>query len=205
MLLRCADLRFLGVAAVALYVVVVTTAGRPYYLVGLCGLLAAAGAVGLQRRREAGRTRFARLRWPAVVLSTAVAVAAVGGSGLLTGPEVTRAIAADTAAAYAALTPGERANTAVLGDSYVIAAYLDAADTGLPPAHSLNRGYGYFPPPAEERTTALYVGGDPGALGAAFARVTRVEEAGTEIWLLSDRTEPWSDLLPRLRSLDIGV
>lgn len=204
-LLRSADLRFLGVTAVVLYVGVVATAGRPYYLVGLHGLLAAAGAVGLQRRREAGRTRFARLRWPAVVLSTAVAGVAVAGSGLLTAPAVPRAITADAVAAHASLPPGERERTAVLGDSYVVAAYLDAAGADLPPAHSLNRGYGWFPPPAEEQTAALHVGGDPGPLRAAFTEVTRVEGTATEIWLLRGRTEPWTDLWPRLRALDVGI
>jgi hypothetical protein len=45
--------RYLGMTFVALYVVFVATAGRPYYLAGLYAPLVAAGALGLQRRREA--------------------------------------------------------------------------------------------------------------------------------------------------------
>ncbi len=41
------DYRFIGGAFVALYVVFVATAGRPYYLAGLSAPLAAAGALGL--------------------------------------------------------------------------------------------------------------------------------------------------------------
>lgn len=58
-----------------LYVLFVATEGRPYYLAGLCAPLAAAGALGLQRRREATRGR----QWPAwtvVAVSVALAVGA---------------------------------------------------------------------------------------------------------------------------------
>jgi len=62
------DYRFIGVAFVVLYVVFVVTAGRPYYLAGLYVPLAAAGALGLQRRREVGQNRRRWLIWPAYVL-----------------------------------------------------------------------------------------------------------------------------------------
>jgi len=58
------DYRFIGVAFVVLYVVFVVTAGRPYYLAGLYAPLVAAGALGLQRRREAGPSRWRALIWP---------------------------------------------------------------------------------------------------------------------------------------------
>jgi hypothetical protein len=37
-----------------------------------------------------------------------------------------------------------------MGESYIIAAYLDGYSTqyDLPQAYSTNRGYGWFPPPA---------------------------------------------------------
>jgi hypothetical protein len=46
--------RYLGATFLALYVVFVATAGRAYYLAGLYAPLAASGALGFQRRREAG-------------------------------------------------------------------------------------------------------------------------------------------------------
>jgi 4-amino-4-deoxy-L-arabinose transferase-like glycosyltransferase len=67
-LLRAPELRpyrFLAATFLALFAFFVATPGRPYYLGGLDGLLAAAGAVGLQRRREAGRTRLRWVAWPA--------------------------------------------------------------------------------------------------------------------------------------------
>ncbi len=42
--------RFLAVTFFVLYVLFVATPGRPYYLNGLYGVVAAAGAPGLQRR-----------------------------------------------------------------------------------------------------------------------------------------------------------
>ncbi len=53
------EYRFIAVTFVAQYALFVVTAGRPYYLAGLYAPLAAAGALGLQRRREAGTHR----RW----------------------------------------------------------------------------------------------------------------------------------------------
>ena len=51
------DHRFLAVAFLVLYVAFVAAPRRPYYLSGFYGILAAAGAVGLQRRHEAGHRR----------------------------------------------------------------------------------------------------------------------------------------------------
>ena len=69
LLLRTAEYRFLAVTTLVLFAVFVAAPGRPYYLGGLYGLLAAAGAVGLQRRREAGRVRGRWVVWPAFLLS----------------------------------------------------------------------------------------------------------------------------------------
>jgi hypothetical protein len=71
---RRRNYRFIGVAFVVLYVVFVATAGRPYYLAGLYAPLAAAGALGLQRRRETGPSLRRWLIWPGYVLSVALAV-----------------------------------------------------------------------------------------------------------------------------------
>ena len=68
------DYRFIGVAFVVLYVVFVATAGRPYYLAGLYAPLAAAGALGLQRRRETAPSRRRWLIWLGYGLSVALAV-----------------------------------------------------------------------------------------------------------------------------------
>jgi hypothetical protein len=103
------EFRFIAVAFVVLYAIFVVTAGRPYYLAGLYAPLAAAGALGLQRRREAGRRR----RWPgwvAVAWSAALAVGTVVLSVSLTRSDVGEQIARRTADAYHALPLDQRAH-----------------------------------------------------------------------------------------------
>jgi hypothetical protein len=211
-------LRYLGVTTVVVYAAFVVAPGRPYYLAGLYGLLAAVGAVGLQRRREAGAVRWRWVTWPGAVLSAVVAGAVLVASVLVASPTVPAQIATGTATAYHALPPAQAARTALIGGSYIYAAYLDdySSQLGLPPAASLNRSYGWFPPPSEDLVDALWVGGDPGPLRPSFADVRRVgvispdglrptgDPSGTEVWSLSGRREPWSVLWPRLRYLTIS-
>lgn len=156
------EFRFIAVAFVVLYAIFVLTAGRPYYLAGLYAPLFAAGALGLQRRREAGRRR----RWPgwvAVALSAALAVGTLVFSVSLTRSDVGEQIARRTADAYHALPLDQRERTAIVGESFIVAAYVDGYSDRyrLPEAYSLSRSYGYFAPPPAERDTVLYVGRDP--------------------------------------------
>jgi 4-amino-4-deoxy-L-arabinose transferase-like glycosyltransferase len=212
-------LRYLGTTTVVLAAVFALAPGRPYYLAGLYGLLAAVGAVGLQRRREAGRTRWRWVAWPATVLGVAVAAGALAASMLMASPTVPERVAAGTATAWHALPGPVRARTVVVGESYVYAAYVDdySQRFDLPPAASPNRSYGWFPPPAEDRDTVLWVGRDPALLRPFFADVRPVgvigseglrgiggEDTGTEVWLLGGRQEPWSVLWPRLRQLTVS-
>jgi Dolichyl-phosphate-mannose-protein mannosyltransferase len=218
-LLRDARWRFLGVTAVVLVLAFAAAPGRPYYLDGLYGLLAAAGALGLQRRREAGRTRWRRAAWPATALSAALAVFALVASVQLANPATPERIAIGTAAAYDALPGPLRDRTAIVGGSYIYAAYVDAYSgrLGLPQAYSVNRSYGYFTPPPEDLDAALYVGSDPAELRGSFAAarpVARIggegatglagEDVGTPVWLLTGRQEPWSRIWLRDRHLDVS-
>lgn len=201
--------RFLGLSFVVLYVVFVATGGRPYYLCGLYAVPAAVGALALQRRRENGSRRSRWLVWPAYLASVALAVA------LLTlGASLTRsdAVAADfvgrTAVAYHALPADQRERTAVVGESYIVAAYIDgyAQRYGLPEAHSLTRSYGYFPPPHETQDTVLFVGQYPERLEPYFQDVRSVGVHTGEIntWLLTGRSEAWATLWSRLRTLRVA-
>ncbi|HTI73687.1 MAG TPA: glycosyltransferase family 39 protein, partial [Mycobacterium sp.] len=154
-LLRDDDLReyrFIGVAFVVLYALFVATAGRPYYLAGLYAPVAAAGALGFQRRRETGASRRRWLMWPGYVLSVALAAGLLVLSVSIVRSDAGEQIAQRTADAYRALPQPQRDRTVVFGESYIIAAYLDGYSTryGLPAAYSANRSYGYFPaPPAD--------------------------------------------------------
>jgi 4-amino-4-deoxy-L-arabinose transferase-like glycosyltransferase len=200
--------RFLAVTFLVLYAVFVVAPGRPYYLGGLYGVVAAAGALGLQRRREAGRVRWRRVAWPAYALSAAAAGAFLFFSVTATSDDTGEAIARRTATAYQALPAQTREHTAVMGGSYIVAAYLDgySAQYGLPEAYSNNRGYGWFPPPPEDDTEVLFVGGDPQALRPYFADVRMVADGGPDasVWLCTGRKEPWAGMWPRLRTLSVG-
>jgi hypothetical protein len=213
-LLRAEEMRryrFFAVTFVVLYAVFVVAPGRPYYLGGLYGIIAAAGALGLQRRRESGRRRFRWVAWPAYALSAAAAGGLLFYSATTitaTSDDVGEAIAQRTATAYQALPAETREHTAIMGESYIIAAYLDGYSLryGLPHAYSGSRGYGWFPPPPEDDATVLFVGGDPGALRPYFPDVRVVADGGQDasVWLCTGRQEPWAQLWPRLRTLSVA-
>lgn len=216
-LLRADELRvyrFVAVTFLAAYVIFVVTAGRPYYLGGLYGAVTAAGAVGLQRRREAGRVRGRWVVWPAFAASAAAAAGmlTVSVTGLSAESGTAGAgIAERTAAAYHALTPELRDRTVLMGQSYIPAAYLDthSLQYDLPPAYSANRSYGYFPPPPEDRDTVLYVGSSPDEVRSYFTDVRLVAAGGPDaraasVWLCTGKTESWATLWPRLRHLTVS-
>ncbi|HYH30840.1 MAG TPA: glycosyltransferase family 39 protein [Pseudonocardia sp.] len=215
-LLRADELRpyrFLAVAFVVLYAAFVVAVGRPYYLGGCYAVLAAAGALGLQRRREAGRRRWRWAAWPAVALSAAAAgvMLVTSVNAVAQSDDAGLRIARSAAAAYHALPPAEREDTVLLAQSYIVAAYLDGYSTGygLPEAYSGNRGYGWFPPPPGTADTALFVGTSADEVRPYFADVRRVDDGGPDagassVWLCTGRQEPWSQIWPRLRSLTVG-
>lgn len=209
-LLRVADLRdyrFIAVTFITLYVLFVVTAGRPYYLAGLYAPLAAAGALGLQRRREAGRHR----RWQArigVASSVALAVGTLVLSVSITRADVGEQIARRTADVYRALPNEQRDRSALVGESYIVAAYLDGYSDSyrLPEAYSLNRSYGYFTPPPDDRDAMLYIGRDPGPLRAYFEVSQQVADIGDDMYayLLTGQRQPWNVIWPRERTLTVS-
>ncbi|MFC8044590.1 glycosyltransferase family 39 protein [Nocardia sp. NPDC057353] len=204
-LLRTPELRFLGVTAVLLYVFFVVTVGRPYYLNGLYGALFAAGALGLQQRRLSGG-RFGWVAWPGFVLATAAAAGMLAVSVVSAKPDVPRTIAREASAAYDALPTAERDRTAVFGESYIVAAYLDLYAPTIAPAYSTNRSYGYFDPPPDSARDVLYVGTAPDELRPHFAdcRELRPVDEEMAVWQCTGLREPWPELWPRLRHLSVG-
>ncbi|WP_190818213.1 ArnT family glycosyltransferase [Saccharopolyspora pogona] len=197
--------RFLAITTLLLYVFFVATAARPYYLIGLYGVSIAAGAVGFQRRRESRRTRFGWTAWPVYALSAAAAGYMLSVSVMMTsmfGVPTADSLARDASAAYAALPPEQRSHTAVMGDSYVIAAMLEVggAQHELPEVFSPHRGYGYFPPPTEQIESVLVVG-DSTALRQQFAEVRQVGNGEVPIWLCTGKRGTWAEIWPQLKSL----
>ncbi|MBP2366417.1 glycosyltransferase family 39 protein [Pseudonocardia parietis] len=199
--------RFLGLTFLVLFGFFVATAGRPYYLDGLYGALAAVGAVALQHRREAGHRRLSWVAWPGAVLAVVVALVTLSVSQSLSRPETPDRVTGQVQQVYAGLSPQQRDRTVVYGASYIWAAFVDTADPalGLPEAHSGNRAYGYFDPPPDDHDVVIYVGAEPGKLAPVMTGLRRV--GGTDdapIWLGEGLDRPWSQAWPELRSLTVG-
>ena len=199
--------RFIAVAFVSLYVLFVATEGRPYYLAGLYAPLAAAGALGLQRRREAGRGRQWPV-WTAVAVSAALAVGALVLSLSLTRSDVGEKIARRTADVLHALPAEQQGHTAIVGESYIVAAYLDGYSDRyrMPEAHSLSRSYGYFASPQPDLDTVLYIGRDPGPLRPYFASSRLMADIGDDMhaYLLTGQQQSWATIWPRERTLTVS-
>jgi hypothetical protein len=200
--------RYLGMTFVVLYVVFVATAGRPYYLAGLYAPLAAAGALGMQRRREAGRVPRRWLMWPAWLAATAAAVAVLVTSVSIARSDVAENVARRTADVYHGLPAAQRDRTVVFGESYIVAAFVDGYSRryGLPEAYSANRSYGYFAPPPADHDVVLYVGRDPDALRPYFIDGRRVADVGDDMhaYLLSGQRQSWESIWPRIRTLTVS-
>ncbi|MGW0163112.1 glycosyltransferase family 39 protein [Mycobacterium sp. NPDC003323] len=202
------DFRFLGLTFAVLYIVFVVTAGRPYYLCGLFAPVAAIGALSLQRRRERGRQRWGWMVWPAYALSTAAAIGGVVLGVVMTRSDVGEQIAQRAAADFHGLSPQQRERTAIIGESYIVAAYLDGyADRyDLPAAFSPTRSYGYFPAPAAGLDTVLLVGDHgPERLAPYFTGIRELERGDGDIgrWLLTGPKEDWDTLWPKVRTLSV--
>jgi len=200
--------RYLGMTFVVLYVVFVATAGRPYYLAGLYAPLAAAGALGLQRRREEGRAPRRWLMWPAWSAATAAAVGLLVTSVSIARSDVAEDIARRTADVYHGLPAAQRDRTVIIGQSYITAAFIDGYSQryALPQAYSPNRSYGYFAPPPADHGVVLYVGSDPGALHEHFTDARQIADIGDDMhaYLLTGQRQSWESIWPQVRTLTVS-
>ncbi|MBB5069207.1 glycosyltransferase family 39 protein [Saccharopolyspora gloriosae] len=222
---RLRPVRFLAGTTLLLLVFYLLAGGRPNYLSGLCGMLFAAGAVGFQHRREAGSTRWSWVAWPACALSAVLPLALLPLVPLpAAAPHPPLAsyskfyetgwpeLAETVARAYRSLPPQDRARTAIVGESYHLAAALDVLgpEFGLPAVRSPHRGYWFFGAPPESATVLLYVGAaEP--LEPYFATSRRLATVRTELDLVNlaqgvsvirydGPALPWSRLWPRIRT-----
>ncbi len=202
--------RLFAVSFLLLFVFFVVTSGRPYYLTGLYPVLMAAGAVGFQRVRESKGTKYSVIiTCLAVPLSLAgAALAGVWLSASATldaqfGVRSTAVLARQIDAGYHRIPEPRRDHTAVLTQSFYVAAFNDVyrTATGMPGAYSPHRGYGYFPIPGKTITSVLWVAQDPGQLRPFFAEIRPVAIRGQKMWLCAGRTRPWSAIWPAIRRL----
>lgn len=203
------EYRFLGITFVVLYVFFVATLARPYYLCGLYAVPIAAGAVGLQRRRELLGDRRTWLVWPVFGLSLFTAYVAATSLGLHARAAILPTLPSDevvaerTAAAYHRLPPEIREHTAVLGEDYAFASSVElhARKHGLPQVYSPHRGYGFFGSPGEDATAVLWVGADPGPMRPYFRTVRPLSGGRMPTWLCLERDAAWDEIWPRITHL----
>ncbi|WP_031466727.1 glycosyltransferase family 39 protein [Sciscionella sediminilitoris] len=226
---RLRPYRFLAPAAILLFVFFVIASGRPYYVVGMFPVLAAAGSAELLRDKvyPLGRWAIGVLAvvavWSSVVLlpwRPAAEIEPVHGPEdaaeklTLNGQFGWQDLMNSTANAYHRLTPEERKSAVLVTDSYTRAAAFDefGAQHGLPAVYSPGRGFGYFGPPPDSAKTVLYIGGTEPALRAACNRVEPLgksesrlglpgETTDVPIWRCAELREPWSKLWPDLMTL----
>lgn len=207
-LLRSPELRpyrFFAVTAILLYGLFVATAARPYYLIGLYGVVIAAGLLGLQRRREVKPSRWGWTAWFPYVVSAAMAGYLLWVSTMLGGMfgvSSTDAVARDASAAYTALPPQQQEHTAVVGDSYISAAMVEVgrAKHDLPEVYSPHRGYGYFGPPGDQVDSVLFVG-NVADVRDHFTEVQQVKDGDIPVWLCTGMIDTWAQIWPQLKSL----
>ncbi|WP_232663887.1 glycosyltransferase family 39 protein [Pseudonocardia sp. TRM90224] len=205
---------YLAIALLGLALAIGLIHGRSYYLLGITPALTALGAVEL--------TAWARGRAPrirAVLAAVGFALSAAGvlttlpvlpapllpylpASALVAGETAMQPAGEITAAAFRALPPQQQARTAVVAHIYPIAASIDVYGrrAGAPPAYSPHRGYGYFAPPPETATDALWVGvEEPARLRPYFTECHPLPGDTLDVWLCTGRTVPWAQAWPELR------
>ena len=141
-------------------------------------------------------------------MRAALAVGTLVLSVSLTRSDVGEQIARRTADAYHALPLDQRERTAIVGESYIGAAYVDGYSDRyrLPKAYSLSRSYGYFAPPPAERDTVLYVGRDPDPLLSYFGTSQKVADIGEDMhaYTLTGRRKPWAEIWSQERTLTVS-
>jgi hypothetical protein len=185
---------------------------------GLAGLVL--GSYGLFRMLRADEIRPYRYLGMTFVVLYVVFVATAGRpyylAGLYAPPAVAGALGLQrrprggpcAADVYHVLPAAQRNRTAIVGQSYIVAAFLDGYSQryALPEAYSPNRSDGYFAPPPADHDVVLYVGSDPGALHEYFADVRQVGDIGDDMhaYLLTGQRQSWDPIWPKVRTLTVS-
>jgi hypothetical protein len=137
-----------------------------------------------------------------------LAVGALALSVTITRSDVGEQIAKRTADNFHALPVDQQQRTAIVGESYIVAAYLDrySESFGLPEAHSLSRSYGYFTAPRPELDDMLYIGRDAAPLRDYFDTSRQIAEIGDDMhaYLLTGRRQSWESIWSHERTLTVS-
>ncbi len=222
--------RALGVAYVALAVVVLVTGGKAYYLAAYLPVLVAAGSQPTIDWLGRGRIRLRRTVAGAALVLTAL------GTITFALPVLPLGLVHDTpivalnyddgetigwptfvsqiAHVYNTVPQGQRSTTSILASNYGEAGAVDrfGASFGLPPAFSGQDGFWYWGPPPSSARTFVVVGFTQQKLASLFGACTLEtrlnnqlgvddQEQGSAVWTCSAPKAGWSVLWPRLRDL----
>jgi 4-amino-4-deoxy-L-arabinose transferase-like glycosyltransferase len=221
--------RAIGIAAVAVLVLVVVSGGKAYYGIGIMAPFMAAGAILLDRWLASGRRRLRAMSFSAA--------AAISGARTvyLTLPILPPAVFAKTSlptqdpvlaeqigwpefvatveGVVAALPADERARAVILTNDYSEASPLVLLGTGLPPVYSGHNAFWDWGPPPADRTVVVHVGDwrptDWSQFFVGCRIVARIDnglgitngEQGKAISVCTDLRAPWNKMWPSLRTI----
>ncbi len=198
------DLRFIGVAYIALFVAAVLLGAKGYYIVGIYAALLAIGAVAIERAVARLRYALTGALLLVAVLSLPLSLPVLPVQSLITYTQALHLtgsparliqpvfaeefgwerLARDVAAVYFTLPAGTRARTAIYADTYGDAGALDffGAQYGLPPAISSQNSYYLWGTRGYDGTTLV-------AIGAT--RIDRLRRYYRSVTLVRTSTEPY--------------
>lgn len=223
--------RPIGWSYLVVLALVFVTAGKGYYAGGLLPTLIAAGAIVADGWLDRGRQWSRWLRRGTYGLATAASAVIVAVLVLPVIPAASVAstsipkinsdvssqigwdkLVAQVSTVADSLTPGERAQTAILTANYGEAGAIELyGGPGLPPVYSGENSYAYWGPPADSRTITILVMNWAGAgdywgtyLGPCRLATTLDvglpegvgEEQGAGVWVCRRRIQPWSEIWP---------
>lgn len=222
--------RTIGLAYLALLIVLLVTGGKGYYAAGLLPTVLAAGAVPTAAWLSRGSWRGPLL---AIAVVANAAFTALISLPLLP-PDVLaatpipdlypenaeqvgwEALTDEVASIADGLSDAERAQTIVFTANYGEAGAIDVLGEGrgLPDAYSGHNGYGNWGPPPESARTVIVLGyGGSAGLASVCGSVEQAatfhngydlanQEEGRPIFVCRDPLRPWSEVWSELRHLD---
>jgi hypothetical protein len=169
--------RPLGLATLVVIALVVVADGKSYYVLGILGLLVAAGSLPVARWLDRGRTWLRPAVLGAATVASIVVVALatlpIVPAGSLAStpiPDLNREqgeqigwpeLVATVRAAVETLPAEDRETTVILTSNYGEAGAIEILGPDLPPVYSGHNGYWDWGPPADGRTVAILVGSGP--------------------------------------------
>ena len=218
-----APYRFVPIGFVVLLVMLLVTAGKPYYAAGALPAFIALAAADLVSWCREHRVVVGSLLAANAVVSALVALPVLSVEQYVASPvsalnpEPAEMIGwpefVDQVAAHYDDVDDGRQTTVILTGNYGEAGAIDhyGDDLRLPPAHSGHNSYADVRIPLDRQGPVLVVGySDPRGLLSGCAPLAPIvmphdvdnEEQGMPVWRCSEPTRPWIELWPDLRHID---